>query len=342
MSTITELPVNILLLILKYLNPFDLECVAKTFNKTLHNASFRLLAPHKEWISNARHMAGLFQPKKFNDHCTRRLLPSFPGHLHPLKTDTTLEEIPHRDYEAFGLDPESRPYIRSSPAELRTWMKLDGSLAWLQPLEKELQEIVAVHTGHEVDRRLAEDKDIQVLTKQAEDRKLMLPPGFLPFIRSNQFHHRIASTSAWFFRLKKMIPCPPEVDGGEGGYLIRFHCDHQYCAFAYVYLSPNSGHHCVLFSYLDLYEDEDEDHAGTGEALKDDFLLCALTFEEYLVERYYTETLLYRHHYTRGTPSVGLKSFVRSVYRSPVEVTNLREHSKSSSVVPAVSSFLRH
>lgn len=102
MSTIIELPVNILLLVLKYLNPFDLECVAKTFNKALYNASPCLLEPHKEWISNARHMAGLFQPKKLDDHCTRRLLPSFPGHLHPLATDTTLEEIPHRDHEALS------------------------------------------------------------------------------------------------------------------------------------------------------------------------------------------------------------------------------------------------
>lgn len=263
MTTITNLSVELLLAVLEPLNVFDLECVAKTFNKTLYNASIILLLPHKEWVRNARHMSKLFQSPKINNRGTQCLLPSFPGHIQALEADTSeytgFEEIPHNEYKAFGLDPGGGPYIRSSPAELRPWMKLDGSLFWLEPLGKVLYERVAVYTGHEGDKRLAEEEDVRVLTEQAEERGLVLPPGFVPFVSSAQFHHRMASTRAWFFDLREMIPCPPELDDGEGGYIVGFHMDQQACGFAYLYLSPVSCHHCVLFSFVDLYVAEEDE-----------------------------------------------------------------------------------
>lgn len=206
------------------------------------------------------------------------------------------------------------------------WMNLDGSLAWLEPLDEKLRETMAVYSSGS--KPPAEPDEVERLSDQAVDRGLVLPPGFVSFIRSPEYHRRMASTSAWFFTLEKMIPCPPEVDGGEGGYLVMFHSDQQGCGFAYLYLSPK-GHHCVLFSLMDLYEDE--------EVAKEDFTLAGLTFEEYLVERYYTEILLFRGHGVPGTPSKGFKNFVGAVYRSPREVAQLREHSKSLDTASASS-----
>lgn len=335
-TTITHLPLEVLRLIFKLLNPFDLESVAKTFNRVLYSATSALLEPYKAWISNARHMTRLFQSRELRHH-TKRLLPAFPGHIQPFETDDTLEELAKRDYEACGLDPEGGPYLRSSPAELRTWMKLDGSLAWLEPLDKKLRKIMAEYSYSGSSKPLAEHDEAERLSDQARDRGLVLPSGFVSFIRSAEYHYRMASTSAWFFTLEKMIPCPPQVDDGEGGYLVMFHSDQQGCGFAYLYLSPKDGHHCVLFSLTNLYEYEDvaEAEASQGrnsaiatEVVKEDFTLAGLTFEEYLVERYYTEILLFRGHGARDTPSEGFKNFVGAVYRSPREVAQLKEHSK--------------
>ncbi|KAL2204876.1 hypothetical protein CC79DRAFT_1335462 [Sarocladium strictum] len=326
-TTITRLPLEVLQLIFKYLNPFDLECVAKTFNRVLYSASSPLLEPHKDWISNARHMTRLFQTQELK-HRTKRLLPAFPGHIRPLETDDALEELARRDYKACSLDPKGGPYLRSSPAELRTWMKLDGSLAWLQPLDKKLRKIMAEYSAGDNSKPLADHDEAQRLSDQAEDKGLVLPSGFMSFMRSTEYHYRMASTSAWFFVLEKLIPCPPTVDDGEGGYLMMFHSDQQGCGFAYLYLSPKDGHHCVLFSLTDLYEEEDVIET----VVKEDFALAALTFEEYLVERYYTEILLFRGHGAKGTPSEGFKNFVGAVYRSPREIAQLREHNEAIAV----------
>ena len=334
---ITCLPLEVLQLIFKFLNPFDLESVARTYHRVLYSASSPLLRPHKDWISNARHMTRLFQSQKLK-HRTKRLLPSFPGHIKPLETDDTLQELAKRDYEACGLDPAGGPYLRTSPADLRTWMKLDGSLTWLQPLDKKLRKIMAEYSDSQRGKPLAEHDEAEHLSDQARNQGLVLPSGFVSFTRSTEYQHRLASTSAWFFTLGRMIPCPPKVDNGEGGYLVMFHSDQQGCGFAYLYLSPQNGHHCVLFSFTNLYEYEDvaeaetsqeRNNAKTENVVKEDFTLAGLTFEEYLVERYYTEILLFRGHGATATPSEGLKNFVGAVYRSPREVAQLREHSKS-------------
>lgn len=202
---------------------------------------------------------------------------------------------------------------------------------------------MAEYSAGESSKPLADHDEAQGLTDQAGDKGLVLPSGFILFIRSTEYQYRMASTSAWFFVLEKLIPCPPTVDDGEGGYLMMFHSDQQGCGFAYLYLSPKDGHHCVLFSLTNLYEEEDVAEA----VAKEDFALAALTFEEYLVERYYTEILLFRGHGAKGTSSEGLKNFVGAVYRSPREVAHLREHSKlftktimDSTIVPSSASAL--
>src|SRR5687767_1102615 len=136
-------------------------------------------------------------------------------------------------------------------------MKLDGSLAWLEPLDKRLRKIIAEYSDSQSSKPLAEHDEGERLSYQAGDQGLVLPSGFVSFIRSTKYQHRMASTSACFFTLEKLIPCPPKVDDGEGGYLVMFHSEQQGCSFAYLYLSPKDGHHCVLFSFTNLYEYED-------------------------------------------------------------------------------------
>jgi hypothetical protein len=329
MATIIRLPTELLYHILGSLNPFDLESVAKTFNKTLYDSARLLLEPHKAWLANARHMNARFPP--LHDS---RFMPMYPGHIRPLLAEEAAhDELPRAKYKPMGLDPNGGPYIRSSPCDLRSYMNLDGTFGWLHALENRIADDQAPHIGREGDKAVADGDEIDSLVKDAERLGLTLPPGFEVFLRSNRLHHRIPSSRAWYFQLSPLLSCPSLVGDGLGGHLVRFHCDQQYCSLAYLYLDT-SGHHCVLLSSVDAYATYEDDQAladGGGDngeynppMDKRDFFLCGLTFEEYLAEWYYDELL-----YFKAKPSRGLQDFVQHVYRSPAEVEHMREYSES-------------
>lgn len=348
MPSLSHLPLELLVAILKNLNPFDLLSVAKTFNKCLFREANRLLKPHQAWVRNAQAMTALFSPK--TTHSTRRICPSYPGHIAPFGDDCVShrEEIARKNYKDLSLDPRRGPYIRCSPPDLISWMKLDGEFEWLEPLDEHMTDTMEVYNGVEGDRPMAEKAQVDILVKHATELGLELPPGFETFLRSDRLHHRFPSYSAWYFELSKIIPCPASVDDGQGGYLCRFHFDQQCCAFAYLYLN-SSGNHCVVVSQTDVYaclrenaaivepnaegdggrdtqwSDDEEDDMHEGELEKENFSIAGLTFEEYLVTVYYEGLLSFQ-----AKPFDGLKSFVQHVYRSPFEVESMRESSKSS------------
>ncbi|KAF5530791.1 hypothetical protein FMEXI_13318 [Fusarium mexicanum] len=339
MPSFQTLPPEVTIAILRNLNPFDLLSVLQTFNKALFSAATIAFKPYKEWTRNAQKMVALFPPRSI--HSTRRLCPSYPSHIPPLDDESLSmsEEIPRRDYESFSLPREGGPYIRCSPPDLITWMKLDGSFEWLEPLDEDMVDEMRPHNGVEGDRPVAPKVDVDALVKQVSDLGLVLPIGFEAFIRSNRLHHRIPSASAWYFRLSKLIKCPAAIDDDQGGYLCRFHFDQQHCAFAYLYLSPSGGH-CVFVSAVDVHacfndddeinggqldgdnegEEEDGESIDTSELTKEYFSLAGLSFEEYLVTVYFEGLLSFN-----ADAFEGLVSFVKHVYRSPREVEHLRE-----------------
>ncbi|KAF4944897.1 hypothetical protein FGADI_12366 [Fusarium gaditjirri] len=345
MPSFQNLPPEVTIAILKYLNPFDLLSVLQTFNKALFSAAEIAFKPYKEWTRNAQKMVALFPPQ--STHSARRVCPSYPSHIPPLDDSVSMsEEIPRRDYESLSLDPKEGPYIRCSPPDLVTWMKLDGSFEWLEPLDEDMAEEMLPHTGTEGDRPVAPKADVDALIKQVSDLGLVLPTGFETFVRSDRLHHRIPSASAWYFRLSKLIKCPAAIDDGQGGYLIRFYFDQQACAFAYLYLSLSGGH-CVLVSTVDVYacfneddeinggqldgdnegEDSDEEGIDTSELTKEYFFLAGLSFEEYLVTVYFEGLLSFE-----AESFEGLEDFVKHVYRSPREVEHLRETNEAIKV----------
>ncbi|KAF5556987.1 hypothetical protein FNAPI_5564 [Fusarium napiforme] len=341
MPSFQTLPPEVTVAILKHLNPFDLLSVLQTFNKALFSAAEIALKPYKEWTRNAQKMVALFPPR--SSHSTRRLCPSYPSYIPPLEHDNVSEreEIPRRDYEDFSLDREGGPYIRCSPPDLITWMKLDGSFEWLEPLDEEMADEMQQYNGVEGNRPVAPKVDVDALVKQVSDLGLVLPKGFEAFVRSDRLHHRIPSASAWYFRLSKLIKCPPAIDDDQGGYLIRFHFDQQHCGFAYLYLSP-SGYHCVLLSEIDVYacfDGDDEIHGGQvdvneggdadddSELTKEYFSIAGLSFEEYLVTVYFEGLLS-----MEADSFEELDDFVKHVYRSPREVEHLRETNEAIKV----------
>ncbi|EWZ31315.1 uncharacterized protein FOBCDRAFT_286047 [Fusarium oxysporum Fo47] len=346
MPSFQNLPPEVTIAILKYLNPFDLLSVLQTFNKALYSAAEVAFRPYKEWTRNAQQMVALFPPRSI--HSTRRLCPSYPSHIPPLDHDNVSmsEEIPRRDYESLSLELGAGPYIRCSPPDLITWMKLDGSFEWLEPLDEDMADEMLPHNGIEGDRPVAPKADVDALVKQVSDLGLVLPTGFEAFMRSDRLHQRIPSASAWYFRLSKLIKCPAAIDDDQGGYLIRFHFDQQSCAFAYLYLSK-SGCHCVLVSTVNVPmclneddeingeqldgdnegEDIDEESIDTSELTKEYFSLAGLSFEEYLVTVYFEGLLSFQ-----AESFEGLEDFVKHVYRSPREVEHLRETNEAIKV----------
>ncbi|KAF9772846.1 hypothetical protein IL306_009419 [Fusarium sp. DS 682] len=295
--------------------------------------------PYKAWTRNAQQMATLFPPQ--STHSSRRLCPSYPSYIPPFDNDgvSFSEEIPRKDYADLSLDLKHGPYIRCSPPDLVTWMKLDGSFEWLESLDEDLAETMAEYNGNEGDRLVASKAEVDALVKKVSELGLVLPPGFETFVRSDTLHHRFPSFSAWYFKLSKLIKCPAAIDDGQGGYLCRFHFDQQSCGFAYLYLSL-SGAHCVLVSQVDVYvslnedddideeqsdgEESDEESIDMSELTKEYFSIAGLSFEEYLVTVYFEGLLSFE-----AEPFEGLKKFVKQVYRSPAEVEHLRETSKS-------------
>lgn len=354
MPSILHLPPELLVTILGDLNPFDLLSVLQTFNRNLYGAADPLLRPFKPWIQNAQSMTALFPPE--TTHSTRRLCPSYPPFIAPFNDDcvSLREEIARKDQRRLSLDPNNGPYIRCSPPDLITWMKLDGTFGWLEPLRGDLAEEMATYNGVEGDRPMAPKTQVDTLVKQASSLGLRLPTGFESFLRSDTLHHRFPSFSAWYFKLSKLIKCPPSIDDGKGGYLCRFHFDQQSCAFGYLYLSLSGGH-CVLVSQTDVYSclnedgqieesisdetvDRNEDVQSTGEGEeteeesihtdeleKEYFSIAGLSLEEYLVTVYFEGLLSFE-----AESSKGLDNFVKHVYRSPAEVEHMRETSKLS------------
>jgi hypothetical protein len=351
-APILALPPELLSQVFSYLNPFDLECVAKTLNRSFYGVAARLLKPHATWLRNARRMCSVFGRQSGGVG----LLPSYPGHINTFKWDWSHRraDIPKNCYEWLGLHPAHGPYIRSSPPDLRGWMKLDGSFQWLAALDDETARQMAPHTGMEGQRSVAPDWQIDLVVKAAEELGLTLPQGFEKFVRSFRLHHRIPSFNAWYFRLSKLVKCPPEFDDDAGGYLQRFHCDQQHCAFNYLYMNP-AGNHCVLHSSVDVYEalgieesgighddavvdhdvgsniggsaegDSGGDTKETPDYLKfenEQFHIVGLSFEEFLYTTYFEELLNFKPQAFGG-----LKHFVARVYRSAAEVAHMRESS---------------
>ncbi|KAK3191554.1 hypothetical protein K4F52_002369 [Lecanicillium sp. MT-2017a] len=341
-APILRLPAEILLQILRNLNPFDLESVVKTYNRAFSSAASSLIKPHQAWMKNARAMCALFETASPRKYC-RSLIPSFPGHVKQFYPDWSTRRREMADTECYnlGLDRSRGVYIRSSPPDLRSWMRLDGTFGWLPPLGPEMAKTMERYNGLEGSQPMAEGWQVDAVLKQAAIFGLTLPVGFETFCRSSRFHLRFPSYSAWYFRLGKIIDCPAVVDGGAGGYVMRFYIDQQACAFAYLYLS-RSGGHCIIFSSFDVYsslssseivdaehpeeeEDEEEEQEDSEDELrKEDFFIVGLTFEEYLVATYYEELLNFREF-----SAPGLKDYVRHVYQSPASVEHMRPYNSA-------------
>jgi hypothetical protein len=188
-----------------------------------------------------------------------------------------------------------------SAAEL-DYLRLNGDLYWLQPLDPETSE------GHIWDRgRAASKEKLNELAASAQRVGVEFPPGFLTFMGSDEFIQHMYLGGDYFYLGDSLVKCKPEDDKEGGGFVIRFLSDQQSCCFWNLYTAPG-GYHCVVQTVDDVhcwdcaeeeeYEDEEaEENHPKPQLFEDtdipfacgklDMSLAHPNFEEFLAMKYF-------------------------------------------------------
>ncbi len=104
---------------------------------------------------------------------------------------------------------------------------LDGTLAWLRPLEPELDREVAIYRPEPSHRELVA-RNFQRIVEAARSAGLALPRAFVRLMESPELQDRFPSSTACYFDLPTGITSAPEQ---VGGHFVRFLNDQQGCVF---------------------------------------------------------------------------------------------------------------
>jgi len=203
--------------------------------------------------------------------------------------DSIAHALTQRDY----LKERFHDITSESTAPNLAYLRLDGSLSWLPPLDPvNKAEMGPHHRGPAI-----RSKALGKLIAEAERLHLRLAASFLTLVRSIDLQYRIPSSCAAYFEVgSHFVKCPPSMDRNAGGYVIKFLQDQQGCWYASLYLDP-MGQHCVFFSALNPHEcaeeeDEDEDEDDDVvpmDAFAKDAVLKAMDFEEFLYHTWMDE-----------------------------------------------------
>jgi len=284
----TSIDKELLGLIVANLRAFEVESLTRTFNKKFFDICLPLLTHRLALERNAKRMIDRFGCVRGARNISKKLYQSFD-----------LESKRPGKYEATPSSASTRPNL--------DYLDLNGDLSWLQPLDNTTaKEMEPHHHG-----LAASNAQVDELIKDAERLNLALPDTFVRFIRDKDLQYRVPSCSAaYFFLGDGFRRCPPTIDKGAGGYIIRFLSDQQGCWYLSLYLDPSDQKgHCVLFSQEDPNHpsEGDEDERSTDEgvemdtakeegpklaALQDnDAYMAGTSFEECLASMYFEERI---------------------------------------------------
>jgi len=283
MPLLVDLPPELINLVCSHLRSFETERVARTFNKCLYPICLPFLAHRLSMQRNAKRMISIFGDVSY-----------------------TLGESQYRN---LGFELKHGPFTSPTLPNL-DYLDLKGDLSWLTPLD----DLTAKAMQHHQQGPAASSTQVDDLVASAERLSLTLPPEFVRFIRNKELQYRIPSSSASYFKLSTvgLIKCPASIDGGVGGYLLRFLCDQQGCGYWVLYLAPGIGH-CVLSMALDpqgedAYNEEEVEEMVDEEVITQEELdkvkeegvpvaligsryvfLAGASFEEFLATMYFEE-----------------------------------------------------
>jgi hypothetical protein len=164
-------------------------------------------------------------------------------------------------------------------------LALDGTLAWLGPLDPQTDQQMGIH-------RNAPEARGQLAQIEAEATKLdlTLPEAFVRLMGSPELQDRIPSCTACTFGFgAHIIPCVG-VEKGQA-YLIRFLNDQQDVLIWYLFLTPR-GDQRVVVTPFEFGEAENEDPDDVPEKKRTSIIaqtvVCAPSFEAF-VYRFWLE-----------------------------------------------------
>lgn len=254
MTGFQDLSNELILYILRSLQPRHIERIAKTFNKRITELCLPFLSQRIRAARNDRLMRQLFG-----------------------KPD--LPQVEELDYQ--GWSDSSLAYSApEDPGQHLEYLRLDSSFDWLKPLDKHTSE--AFENGIE-GAGIEEGESPVELHKKMKKLGIdhALPEAFWKVMREESLLKRIPSASANFFMLPplcrivgdELVKFHKKQRGEQAlsvdeierlkqtrAYLLTFYSDQQGCGYWVLYVDSD-GHHCILSSawQMDLIHVEDDD-----------------------------------------------------------------------------------
>ena len=170
---------------------------------------------------------------------------------------------------------------------------LDGTFAWLTD--------TSTHDEWAIGDRCANDLPAQLdsAIASAEEHGLKLPPEFVTFIGTPEWHKHLRSVTACYLNLaESVLPF-------ANGFLLRFLHDQQDCAFWYLYLNADGSDHCVVSS-SEYFDAADMDYE-IDELKETDFHIWETSFERFMSRFWIENEILFAKYDNTDPPDIDEK-----------------------------------
>ena len=118
------------------------------------------------------------------------------------------------------------------------------------------------------------EKDLKILLKSCEEKKIRLPKSFLQFFQTPDFQARFRTEDLSFIPFARLTSFPEE----ENYYITPFFGGSQGSCYWYLLLNKASEY-CILYNNFHLAEIDNR----LPEEPEPEFIVCADSFEEFLV-----------------------------------------------------------
>ncbi len=184
----------------------------------------------------------------------------------PFTNETDLKELPH---------------------------SIEGTFAWLPQTPTHAEWAIGDDRADELPRQLTS------AIASADDFHVRLPPEFITFIRTPDWHKHLRSVSACYLNLAESLL--PFADG----YLLRFLHDQQNCAFWYLFLNADGSDHCVVSSYE--YFDADDMDYEIEDLKETDFEVQETSFERFISRFWVENEILFAKYDNTDPPDIDAK-----------------------------------
>jgi len=234
--SLTMLPKELLLIILDHLPTHAIEALALALNKSLTPPCLSFLAPI---FARRRHKC--IMESRFGPFRTK-LQRYSAFYVDEGLWITSRKLNAYRKQLGIRNDAVLRKKGTFDPFSAFDYLKLNGDLAWWVPIT------ARPHPG--LSPQVTNPHLLELLAA-AEKSDVQIPPAFIGFAANEDTMHHMLTMGS-YFALGTLCRAPAALDGGAGGYVVRFAAEQMLCCFWSLYIEPGpAGRHCVLGSNTD-------------------------------------------------------------------------------------------